>query len=430
MKKFLKKINLPIILFIIIFINYLPLIVRNGVSKESYGVPTYMMALCFMLEIFIMLYYFFVQFKKIKKEFFKDSEISLVSLIILSIILLGVQVFSSINGKLNIMDIVNIICIFINILLFFILMLNQKCNENSIYQFFKAIFYMTLCACVVDLVLYYKEIILLLTTGKYNPLIMLKSFFANRNQFAFFLYLGIISGVILVKRENKIFYKLSILIFIFFLFVTMSRTGILMGAILLVLLFLLNENMSAKNKIIISISAMLIGIIGLLLLMNFVPSIWNKISSNFVRVHEIKNLSGRTEIWQNGINILLESPINFLLGVGRFKSTSILHIGSKVFTQFHNIYLDMILTSGLVGIVYYGFIYYTVIKKVLKSDMDKKYKRIYIAMFITYGIYIMFESFGRFSIGSSDTICLIFFITIPLLHANSTNNKQKVEGEK
>ena len=53
-------------------------------------------------------------------------------------------------------------------------------------------------------------------------------------------------------------------------------------------------------------------------------------------------------------------------------------------------------------------------------------------MFITFAIYICFESFGRFSIGSSDTLCLIFFVTIPLLHANSSNaeEKQKIEGDK
>ena len=58
-------------------------------------------------------------------------------------------------------------------------------------------------------------------------------------------------------------------------------------------------------------------------------------------------------------------------------------------------------------------------------------------MYITYGIYIMFESFGRFSIGSSDTICLIFFLTIPLLHANSIkiieaknqDNTEEIKGE-
>ena len=49
----------------------------------------------------------------------------------------------------------------------------------------------------------------------------------------------------------------------------------------------------------------------------------------------------------------------------------------------------------------------------------------------------MFESFGRFSIGSSDTICLIFFLTIPLLHANSIkiieakkqDNTEEIKGE-
>ena len=99
-----------------------------------------------------------------------------------------------------------------------------------------------------------------------------------------------------------------------------------------------------------------------------------------------------------------------------------LHFETKTFTQFHNIYLDILLTSGLIGLVYFSFIYYNVIRKIIKSNLSKKLKRMYICMYITYGIYILFESCGRFSVGASDTLCLIFFITIPLLHSNSIKN--------
>lgn len=64
--------------------------------------------------------------------------------------------------------------------------------------------------------------------------------------------------------------------------------------------------------------------------------------------------------------------------------------------------------------------------------MNWKYKSIYLSMFISYTIYMYFESVGRFSIGCSDTLCLIFFVTIPLLHSNSIveqedNNDKKVK---
>jgi hypothetical protein len=48
-------------------------------------------------------------------------------------------------------------------------------------------------------------------------------------------------------------------------------------------------------------------------------------------------------------------------------------------------------------------------------------------MYISYGIYALSESLSRFSIGCADTICMIFFITIPLLHSN-TITKDGIEN--
>ena len=50
-------------------------------------------------------------------------------------------------------------------------------------------------------------------------------------------------------------------------------------------------------------------------------------------------------------------------------------------------------------------------------------------MFISFAVYMLFESLGRFSIGSSDTMCLVFFITIPLLHSNCHKNDIVEEKE-
>ena len=58
----------------------------------------------------------------------------------------------------------------------------------------------------------------------------------------------------------------------------------------------------------------------------------------------------------------------------------------------------------------------------MKSDLKLNYKIIYINMYITYGMYVLLESIGRFSTESTDALCLIFFIALPLLHANSEKN--------
>lgn len=421
-EKIEKILNLPTILFLIVLINYIPLILPNMVSKESFGVGTIPMMICFIIEIVMLVGYLF---KKIKID--KETKVNLVLLGVLTVILLVVQVVNFVTGNLCVMDIMNIGCIFVNVLLLVVAMLNIQFKEEYIYNFFKGIIYMSLAACLVNVVLYFEEIEMTFGIIKGNKWVNIKSFFANRNQFAFFLYLGLIADFFVMQKSSKLIYKIFIPIFLINLVLTMSRTGIMVIVILFAVMFLLTDKISKKAKISIILALAILAVAALIFVMMYVPKLWAIINKYFLRIERIKDLSGRTDIWKVGIDLLLASPLNFIFGVGRFQSTRLLEIGEKIFTQFHNIYLDILLTAGLVGLVYFGFIYFTVIKRVLKSDLNKNAKRLYIAMYITYGIYIMFESFGRFSIGSSDTLCLIFFITIPLLHAGSIKQIDKID---
>lgn len=425
--------NLPIILFIVIFINYLPLIIRNATTRESFGVGNAQMLICFIIEIIILFIYFLMNFIKNGKKISlnKNTKINLILLVATTVVLFGVQVCNFLSNDFEFMDILNIGCIFINIFLLYICMLNIKIEEKDIYKFFKCIIYFTLIACVVNFILYYKDIFEFFLKGKYKWDVMIKSFFANRNQFAFFLYVGIIADFIVMKRNKNILYKLFLLIFGISLFSTGSRTGILLGVILIGIMFLVSSKIKLRTKIITCVIGIAILLISLTTIYNFKPDIWQKISRNFIRLSEVKNLSGRTEIWNAGIDLLKEKPQNVLLGVGRFKAiTALENLNGRTFTQFHNIYIDLLTTGGIMELIYIGFIYFSVIKNIVKSNLDKKYISVYIAMFITYAIYIALESFGRFSIGCSDTICFIFFITIPILHANSIKENEKEEIEK
>lgn len=433
-EKLKNKINLSIILFFIIFLNYLPLIIPNSISKESFGVGNLQMVMCFMIEIIILIIYFINQFIKNGKKLNinKEIKINFVLLILTTIILLGVQIYNFFSNEFKFMDILNIGCVFINILVLYICMMNIKIEENSIYTFLKSMIYFVLVSCIVSYILYYKEIFDMIVNGKYRPDVTIKSFFANRNQFAFFLYIGIIADVFVIKYDKKLIYKLILPVFLFSLVTTASRTGMALGVFFIGLVLLFCDKIKLKTKILIGLSGLILMLIGIVAIYNYMPDTWNKLNKTLIRIHEVKNFSGRTDIWDRGINILKENPRNFLLGVGRFKAIeSLENVGGKSFTQFHNIYIDTLVTGGMMELLYFGFIYFTVIRKIVISKLDKKYKSIYIAMFVSYAIYIALESFGRFSIGCSDTICFIFFITIPLLHTNFYNieNKEK-RGEK
>ena len=421
--KIKDKINLPIILFFIILINFIPLIIPNMVSKESHGVGVVPMAFCFAVECIVIVAY---MFKKI--EITKEMKINTLILFIVSLVLFIIQIKNIIIKKYQLMDIFNIGCQFVNIVLLFITMMNVKIEEKNISHFMKAMVVFGILACINNVILYFNEILQTLGLQKGTYMVNIKSFFANRNQFAFFMYVAIIADLFIILKENKLSYKLILFLFFINLFFTMSRTGILAVGIFIFIYFLTIDKLNKKTKFVLIVFA-IIALLGTIFVINEInPSLIKKL----VRFERIKDLSGRTDIWERGINLLKESPINVLFGVGRFQGTELLKFGKKSFSQFHNIYIDSLVTGGIVELLFVLYIYGFVIRKIFKSDIEKKYKSLYLTMFITFAIYICFESFGRFSIGASDTLCLIFFVTIPLLHANSSNaeEKQKIEGDK
>ena len=55
MKRMKEIFNLPVVLFIIILVNYMPLIISNMMSKASLGVSTKDMMICFIIEIILLL---------------------------------------------------------------------------------------------------------------------------------------------------------------------------------------------------------------------------------------------------------------------------------------------------------------------------------------------------------------------------------------
>ncbi|MBR3614684.1 MAG: O-antigen ligase family protein [Clostridia bacterium] len=409
-EKLKDKNNLPIILFFIILINYIPLILPNMISKESHGVGTIPMVICFGIECLLLAIFLY---KKV--EINKDIKKHVIILSIISLILFIIQIKNVILNDYKIMDFANIICQFINVLFLFICLINLKVDDEKIILFMKAIMYMAVLACINNMILYFGEILQMFGLRKGGYPADMKSFFANRNQFAFFLYVAIIAGIYTILKEDKIVYKVMLGLFVINLFFTMSRTGILVAGIFVFVYLLTFEKISKKNKTKILTIVGISGIIGLIIINIINPNLINR----FVRFDRIKDLSGRTDIWSRGINVIFENPINFLFGVGRFKGTDVLQYEKKSFSQFHNIYIDSLVTGGVMELILVVYIYGFVIKRIFKSNMDKKYKNLYLSMFVTYAIYICLESFGRFSIGCSDTLCLIFFVSIPLLHANS-----------
>lgn len=418
LEKIKAKNNLPIILFIILFINYIPLIKANIVTKESFGVGTKEMAICFVIEL-IILFLFFI--KKIKIT--KLSVANLFLLTLTTIILAIVQVNAYISRNYDKLDVINLICIFCNILFLFILVLNLDIEEKYIYHFFRGMIFMGLFACIVNIYIYHEEILKLFEKGA--KVYKIKSFFGHRNQFAIFLYTAIISNMFLILRKNKnIFYKLTLIVFLSNLLFTSSRTGLLCTAIFAGLFFITTDRFSIKTKVVIFIVGVDILLGVTYCLNNSHPEIVENVRKVLIRTDTIKSFTGRSDLWEIGTDLISENNFTKIFGIGRFKGVEIVE-ETKNLTQFHSFYIEALVTGGIIEITYFIFIYVTVVIKVMTSNLQKKYKSIYISMFISYFIYCAFESLSRFSIGCADTLCMIVFITIPILHSNSIKREEE-----
>ena len=422
--------NMPIVLGLIVLINYFPLFLNNINVKTSNAVSVKQMTIAFGIELILIFLYLI---KKIK--FNKKVIINFAILFLTTIVMLIVQFFNYKNGIFQKMDLANIFCIGINIFILYIMFLNINIEENNIYKFFVFIIGIGILACIVNIVLYRQEMLKLLGIGSSSKFYSIKSFFAQRNQFAFFLYTSIFSTIFLFIKTDKRKYKILLgIIFILFginLILTASRTGILCTLAFLGLFFLFTDCIKIKTKIAIIIGVLLLGCILIGIIYNCYPDLWKKalntIQNIFIRGSSIKTFTGRSEFWNLAIGILFVSPISALFGIGRFVGINLLHSSGFNFTQFHSFYIEALVAGGIMELIYLLSIYVFVMIGIIKSQIEKKYKILYICLYLTYGLYCCFESLGRFSIGCVDTMCLIFMITVPLVHSNSI---KKLDNEK
>lgn len=391
----------------------------------SYAVNTKEMAICFIIELVLLLVF---SIKRVELK--KDTKINSVLLLTTTIVLCIIQFLNYKNGIFEKYDIINIGCIFLNILMLYIIFLNFEIEEKYIYAFFFLMVCLGLIACAVNLYLYKEEILTMFTQAKQ---ISVKSFFAHRNQFAIFLYASIISNIILILRNKKIINKILLFIPLIILginlLLTTSRTGIFSTVLFLILFFITTSSIKFKYKFLVIFIVITIVLVGATIILNKYPNIEDKviaiIDNLFIRESSIKSFTGRDNFWKIAQEKLCENGINLSFGIGRFYAITLIEKWDV--TQFHNSYVEALMTGGIMELAFFMFIHIYVFIKIIKSKIDKKYKLCYLSMYISLMVYGGFESLCRFSIGCADTICIIMFITIPLIHANSYNENEEVK---
>lgn len=424
-----EKNNLPLIMFVIIVLRYVPIIIQNAFNKgEVNGDRAIATLILCSIEIILLAFIYITNRKDVKLNIKNIAILGVVMFILGSI-----QIKNLVQKNFYFSDLYNIGCIFLDIVLFYILLYDFKIEQKSLILFLKGFLIFALIAVIWNLVLFSREILaeagIFIKDFNYSYLGNPKGFFGNRNILAFIIYLATICDAILINLDSrKKLYIILFFVFWFGIWATHSKTAYIVAVAFVEFYVLLDNKYKVKNKIIIGSIIGILGILGLLNIMGRIPA---KVSNNkdmiaksvVVSDTRIKNLSGRKDIWKSGFEVLNKSPLNYVFGVGRINSIQVLKkFEGKNYKEFHNLYLEIILTGGVIELFYLGFIYFTIIKKIIQSDLEVIYKKIYVLMYALYAVYIMFESLGKFSMGPNDTLCLIFFVAIPLLHANSQKN--------
>lgn len=408
-------------LFICIIIALIPtMFYKYLVEVNMY---TVLNGIAFLIQIIIGIHLIIVNkidYKNIIKKYGKYIVIGVVILILSQ----GINLIRGLGVKFN--DLVNIGAITCNISIFVILIGKIKIEEDSFIKFMKLILTLAMIACAYNLIVIIENIPNILNaTNSYS--VSLSSFFPNRNQFGLFLVIAILANMFILDKEKDKRYKISIIILIINLILSMSRTTILAAGIAIIVKIFMNGQVIQYIKNNMKKCIIILGVLMIipLIIITINKDILNTIDDLFIRSETILSGSGRTNIWENVIKIITEN--NFISGVGRFEAIELLSLEiPRSYSQFHNVIIEMYATGGIIGISAYIFLLYKVFTKIRNSNIYNKYKYTYLSTFIVYLVVSTFEGMSRFSIGYVDTIAMIFYFVIPLMFSN---NVKKIENK-
>lgn len=402
-----KEKIIPNMLFLSVFLLLLSFFISNVlVKKSSLLLP--LMSGCYILNIFFLILYLAKNNIKIKKKYFIYPAL----LLIISLLTVGINCNWTID-KINYYDLINSFVKTLNIFCYVIVFININITKEQVLYLMKLFAYLGISACLYNIIFNYNDVIHFYNISSTYDL-TLKSFFSNRNQFGAYLFISCIAYTIYLdgkKREIKNYF--IYFLFIFNIILTMSR-----GAILATTIFIgFNLIKEKKYKKIFTILS--ICFCSIIFISEFFP-VLDFIEKNIIRLDT--GTTGRTKIWSIAKKIWKETSIFF--GAGYYNGLEIAKNRYYFkYGQFHSYFYDLLVDGGLILL---GYITFILIKcyMISKNCIDIKIKNITTSAFLSVIIFSFFESVNFLSLGYADMLYTIFFMTLPILTSNITNNNK------
>ena len=138
-----------------------------------------------------------------------------------------------------------------------------------------------------------------------------------------------------------------------------------------------------------------------------------------VKGEKITKLTGRTELWKRGINIILKNPI---LGVGPIKSRVKVdtHMGT-----YHNAYIQLLVTVGFLGFAPILLLLLVAIKRFIFDKENFLIKLIFITGILSSIVENRLLNYGS----PSSLLFLISFIYLSRIKLNGNIGDERLEIE-
>ncbi len=379
------------------YIFYVILLVIPIVIQELYEILSAYYITVLLFGIMLLKYYdFYISAKKI--------------MLVLGFILLQYLALATSGNELSIEDFALPIMYGINMVSLFVFTENIRIDEKGLAKFYKFYLYFSIIFCIYNFIYNYSVIMNLLNMSGSLEGLMIASAFRNRNTFGFVLIWAVISGIYLYYTTRQKKYLFYLLFIVCNIIITFSRNSIITTFIFLLVFswFFFKEN---RKKILYSLLA-LAGVVSLIMSNSRINSL---VMNALVRADS--GLSKREIAWRFFFDNM--DLRDYIIGSGVGSTQVILE--PIHFYSYHNGFLDLVGTGGLISLVIYfiAIVYLTkyYYRVYTKYPLEGS---IFLASIVAFQFYFMFESVVlQIGIGFLDVLVALFIYVLPLLYIKS-----------
>lgn len=291
----------------------------------------------------------------------------------------------------------------------------ENIKLSNLLCFYKIYAYFILIACLYNMIVNFNSLINITSISVYGSEDIC-SFFDNKNSFGVFLMFGCLAATIMRYYSKEKKWLIIIVIFIINELMAMCRTAIIISVACLILSFVLSINGISLRRI--------------LIVTCFIAAVTFVIAEN-EKINEYifgnlfgstKSLETRQNYVDNMYGLIRGIHIIFGYGTANAKKLAYEYTGNH---YYHNTYLNIIISGGLINMILFITIIFHSIKQsfnIVKKNVSSG--MICILSLMVYLVYAYVESVILFSTPVIAMVATIFVVSMPTLFGKSIFNKK------